>query len=61
MRQQSQKAMGYSLFKNLHKGVRPMSTQRILKTRAWVMRFNKFKKQTTRHTILVLMTMGGLA
>ena len=38
-----------------------MSTQRILKTRAWVMRFNKFKKPTTIHTILVLMTMEGLA
>lgn len=38
-----------------------MSTKRILKTRAWVMRFSRFKKPTTRHTILVLMTMGGLA
>ena len=38
-----------------------MSTHKLLKTRAWVMRFNKFKKPTTRHTILVLMTMGGLA
>lgn len=54
-------ARSYSLFKNLHKGVRPMSTQRILKTRAWVMRFNKFKKQTTRHSILILMNMEGLA
>ena len=38
-----------------------MSTQRILKTRAWVMRFNKFKKPTTRKTIRVLMNIGGLA
>lgn len=38
-----------------------MSTQRILKTRAWVMRFSRFKKPTTRHSILILMNMEGLA
>jgi len=37
------------------------ATQKVLLTRSWVMRFSKMKSTTTRHTILVLMTMGGLA
>ena len=48
-------------FKSLTRSSTMSTTEKLLKTRAWVMRLNKFKKQTTRHTILVLMTMGGLA